>query len=318
MNNTMLPYDYQMMLENKYSKANIRQYILEDIKGCKELMDKLHICSMDVINWANKEHYQSKHESLGMLRDMSQDEIKDLLIDMMSMILTQSYRMEITAAVGMVAGFMPWDDYKVAIKRAAELLFHLANCDIINMTPAFISDTDTVLISNNYSIGGETAKYIEMSKFTPPMVCVPQTVKSSRDSGYLTKQKFALLKGKHQHNYPVNLSAMNKFNQIPLTLDIEYLKAVEDEIELSVEEPKEIEKQQHQFDRYRLETYDVCMDMIRAGNEFYETHFWCGRGRTYVRGYHINSQGNSYRKAMVNFAEHTPITEDVDAWKEFF
>lgn len=314
----MLPRDYQLMMENKYSKANIRTYIVKDIEGCKELMDKLHICTMDVQEWAKKDHYESKYNSLAVIREMEPEEVKGLLIDMMSMILTQSYQMEITSAVGMVAGFMPWDDYLVAIKRAGELLFHLANCDIIDMSPAFLSETETILIKNKYNIGGETAKYIEMSKFTPPMVCVPEPVKSSRDSGYLTKQKFALLKGKHQHGYPVNLSAINKFNATPLTLDVEFLKMVEDEIEMVVGDEVDVEKRQNAFDKLRLETYDVCMDIIRAGNEFYETHFWCGRGRTYSRGYHVNSQGNSYRKAMINFAEAAPIDEDMDAWKEFF
>lgn len=314
----MLPYDYQLMLENKYSKSNIRTYIMNDIRECNELMDKLHICTMDVIEWAKKPHYESKHASLAVLREMEPEDITNLLVDMMSMLLTQSYQMEITSAVGLVAGFMPWDDYLVQIKRASELIFHLANCDIIDMAPAYLSETETILLSNKYSIGGDTAKYIEMSKFTPPMVCMPLPVKSTRDSGYLTKQRFALLKSKHQHNYQVNLSAINKFNQTPLTLDIDFLKAIEDSIDMSVGDEVDVEKREKAFQKYQLETNEVCMDIIRAGNEFYETHFWCGRGRTYSRGYHINSQGNSYRKAMINFAEAAPIEEDIDNWKEFF
>lgn len=314
----MLPRDYQMMLENKYSKANIRKYILKDISECEEMMDKLHICTMEVIQWADEPHYESKHASLAVLREMEPEEVQGLLVDMMSMILTQSYQMEITSAVGLVAGFMPWDDYLVKIKRASELLFHLANCDLINMSPAYLSETETILISNKYSIGGDTAKYIELSKFTPPMVCVPEPVKSTRDSGYLTKQQFALLKSKHQHSMPVNLEAINKFNSIPLTLDIEFLKMVQDEIAIAVGDEVDVDKRQQAFEKYTLETYEVCMDIIRAGNEFYETHFWCGRGRTYSRGYHINSQGNSYRKAMINYAEAAELNEDIDDWKQFF
>ncbi|WVI66504.1 RNA polymerase [Vibrio phage pVco-7] len=317
MTTRMLPRDYQMMMETKYSKSNIRKYILDDIQECQELMDKLHICALQVEKWCQEDHYESKKESLAVLLD-EEFSIKDLLVDIMSMVLTQSYRMEITSAVGLVAGFMPWEDYRIKIKRAAELLFHLAACDIIDMAPAFISETNTVLISNKYSIGGDTAKYIEMSKFTPPMVCVPEPVKSTRESGYLTKQQFAILKGKHQHNYPVNLASINNFNSIPLSLDHEFLRMVEDELETDAETEMEIDKRRKAFDKLRLETYDVCLDIIRAGNEFYETHFWCGRGRTYTRGYHINSQGNSYRKAMVNYAEAADINEDIEDWKQYF
>lgn len=314
----MLPYDYQLMLENKYSKSNIRTYIMNDIRECNELMDKLHICTMDVIEWAKKPHYKSKHASLAVLREMEPEDITNLLVDMMSMLLTQSYQMEITSAVGLVAGFMPWEDYLTQIKRASELIFHLANCDIIDMAPAYLSETETILLTNKYNIGGDTAKYIEMSKFTPPMVCMPQPVKSTRDSGYLTKQRFALLKSKHQHNYPVNLEAINKFNQTPLTLDIDFLKAVEDSIDMGVGDTVDVEKREKAFKKYQMETNEVCMDIVRAGNEFFETHFWCGRGRTYSRGYHINSQGNSYRKAMINFAEAAPMDNSVNDYAEYF
>lgn len=315
---TMLPYDYQLMMENKYSQSNIRKYILKDIQECREIMDKLHICVIDIKKWADKPHYESKYKSLAVIREMTEEGLRDLLLDMMSVLLTQSYKMEITSAVGLVSGFMPWEEYTVKIKRAAELIYHLANCDLINMSPAYLSETETILISNKYSISGDTAKYIEMSRFTPPMVCEPVKVKSVHDSGYLTKQRFSLLKSKHKHNYPVNLIAINKFNAIPLSLDIDFLKEVEDSIKMEVGDEIDVEKREKLFNQYKLETYEVCMDVIRAGNVFYETHFWCGRGRTYSRGYHINSQGNSYRKAMINFAEPAVIDEDIEQYKDFF
>lgn len=311
---TMLPRDYQLMLENKYSKANIRSYILKDIAECKELMDKLTVCTQSINIWINENHYESKKESLQKLKEV---DITELLVDMLSVLLTQSYKMEITAAVGLVAGFTPWKDYKEAIKRSAELLYHMAACDIIDMSPAFLSETDTILISNKYGLSGETAKYIEMSKFTPPMVCVPETVKNARESGYLTKQKFSILKPKHMHNYPINLSSINKFNSTPLSLDMEFLKMVEDEISITVDSEKEVEMQTKNFNKFRLETYDVCLEMYKAGNQFYLTTFYDARGRTYSRGYHINYQGNSYRKAMINMMP-VGINEDIEQYKDLF
>jgi len=308
---TMLPRDYQMMLENKFSKSNIRTYILNDISECKELMDKLHICSVTIRKWAANPHYQSKYDSLAVLRDEDFD-IKTMLVDVMSQVLTQSHRMEITAAVGLTLGFLPWSEPKEALKRGAEILYHMAACDIIDMTPAYMSETETVLINNKYSIGGDTAKYIQRAKFTPPMVCPPEIVKTCHDSGYLTPQKFSILKGKHKHPYPINTDSINRFNSIPLTLDIDFLTTVTEQIELDVNADVDIEERTKQFDKYTRETNETAMDIVRSGNVFYETHFNCGRGRTYSRAYHINSQGNSHRKAMQNFAEGAALTYDAD------
>lgn len=57
------------------------------------------------------------------------------------------------------------------------------------------------------------------------------------------------------------------------------------------------------FEKYDRTAKDV-LDHVRIhGNEFYLTHRYDTRGRTYSQGYHVNPQGNDWNKAIVEFAK---------------
>ena len=43
--------------------------------------------------------------------------------------------------------------------------------------------------------------------------------------------------------------------------------------------------------------------MLNQGNRFYETHKVDKRGRLYSIGYHLNTQGSAFQKAMIELAD---------------
>ena len=325
-NKRMLPHDYQMMMETKYSKSNIREYVRKDIEECSDLMAKINICVVDITRWIDAEHYDSKKESLQLFKEIN---VEDMIIDIMALMLTAyplHVAFDLTAAVGLVNRCLPHKENSERVKRCGEILYHMANSDLVTMRPAYANSKNVITVANKYSIGGDTAKYINLSRFTPPLVCEPNEIKSARDSSYLTKQSFAVLKSKHAHDYEINLVSINKFAQTPFSLDKETLYLIEDQIKAKKKKKYDTnatvanaEQKEKAFDKLTLTTAEVCADLIKAGNRFFFDPFYCGRGRTYCRGYHVNMHGNSFRKSMLNFADPVDMDQTgIDEYREMF
>jgi DNA-directed RNA polymerase len=47
--------------------------------------------------------------------------------------------------------------------------------------------------------------------------------------------------------------------------------------------------------------------MVEMGNRFYLTHRYDKRGRTYAQGYHVNTQGNCWNKAVIELADEEVV-----------
>ena len=66
---------------------------------------------------------------------------------------------------------------------------------------------------------------------------------------------------------------------------------------------EDYQKRVRAFQKYDRTARDVMTMVEVSGNgEFYLTHRYDKRGRCYSQGYHINYQGNSWNKAVVEFA----------------
>ena len=57
------------------------------------------------------------------------------------------------------------------------------------------------------------------------------------------------------------------------------------------------------FERYEEATKDVMEQLVETSDRIYLTHKVDKRGRTYCQGYHINTQGNSWQKAVVQLLD---------------
>lgn len=312
----MLPRDMQLMFENRFSKQNIRKLMLKEIEESPIVLARVKICAKQITEWMNQEHYQSKQESLKQLEEIN---LEELIIDCLAQILPMGRSIELTQIVGQLAGFLPYDDYIESVKRMSELVVKFAEADLIDIVPAYASPTGTILVRNVLALDEKIVRYIEQAKFLPPMVCPPNIIKSNHDCGYLTFKKHLILKGYNQHNDDVCIDSINLLNQVPYSLDIELLKSIEEELTpgKGKKEITDLEKRKEDFDTLVLKTNDVCIDLIHAGNKFYFTHHPDARGRTYCRGYHCSYQGNSYRKAMLNFADTMPV-DDFEDYAEYF
>ena len=73
----------------------------------------------------------------------------------------------------------------------------------------------------------------------------------------------------------------------------------------SFEDFRKRRKQAEVFYEHSLKTMKM---MMALGNEFWLTHKYDRRGRTYAVGYHINSQGTDYNKAVLELSKQEKLT----------
>jgi DNA-directed RNA polymerase len=64
------------------------------------------------------------------------------------------------------------------------------------------------------------------------------------------------------------------------------------------------------FEKYDQSSKDVMHALMGIRDRFWLTHKYDRRGRTYCVGYHINYQGTSWNKAVVEFANKEELNDD--------
>lgn len=304
----------QMQVENAYSRQNIRKMVKTDIKECQELQDKIYVAEKLLIKWIEQDHYSTKKDCLNELMNLAnagEFNIQDMIIDILTVVLSLDYQAKMTQIVGQCEHILPFDDYMVRIKRMGEILYQLCVADLFDITR---NVNNEISIINRYGLDGDTAKYIEQAKFLPPMLCKPNKIYSLRDSAYLTARAMNVSKVWNQDERDICLDVLNMSNQMAFSLDIELLKFMDEEMP---EEIKNFKHRSQQFESLVTSTQEVCIELFHGGNKFYFAHFYDARGRLYCRGYHCSYQGNSYRKAMLNFHETVEVTID-DEYLNFF
>jgi len=92
-------------------------------------------------------------------------------------------------------------------------------------------------------------------------------------------------------------------NQIPLKLNIAFIEACPEEPKSTFikasDSPAKAAEKMHQFRQFAKDSSKKYMEIINGKNRVYLNHKYCTRGRTYAVGYHINTQGASYKKASL-------------------
>ena len=105
---------------------------------------------------------------------------------------------------------------------------------------------------------------------------------------------------------------INRANKVPLAINLDVITSPQGKF------MKPTRKADENWDDYRKRVkqaekfYDVSQEVMQhllvLGNQFYLTHKYDRRGRTYAVGYHVNSQGTDYNKACLELAKEEVIT----------
>lgn len=188
-----------------------------------------------------------------------------------------------------------------ASQLTADLLHKCAELDLVtwdHITEKFIIE---------YDISADVQEDINRYQYPLPMVIKPEEVTTNHETGYLTCRGSIILRKNH-HDNDVCLDHINRLNSIRFSIDDDTANMVANTWR-NLDKPKEGESRQEYHRRLKaFEKYDtvsraVIGEMLSLGNEFYLTHKYDKRGRTYCQGYHISYMGNQWNKSVIRLAD---------------
>ena len=287
--------DYQKQTEWMYSKKYIRKYLKNALLGSTELQAKIVEAVSLINNYAGQSYYASKDQRIAdfmLSRDLSQT-VEDIMLVTLRKQKPELY----TSVVGEVSSVIGMTDKGDGAKISAELLAILAELDVYDLFKS--TDQGSIYLVSTFELDARIIKFIEQTMYLPPMICPPREIRTNHDSGYLTKRESMILGKGNFHTENICLDSINKFNQVALSLNVRLLTTFSEEPKEGFTDPAKKE----QWLTFVKKSYDVYRDLVQHGNEFWLTHRVDKRGRTYAQGYHCSTQGNSFRKAIVELSD---------------
>jgi hypothetical protein len=229
-----------------------------------------------------------------------------------------------TSVTAKMAGRLRFDNKGEAIVTTAELVGVLCRTDAFDIRKG--SKMASLVVQSRIPLSDELIDFIEQSQYLPPMVCEPLPLKCNFDTGYLTHKESLILGSGNHHVGDICLDALNIMNRVPLSLDLDFLCKVEElPSEITVEAMKKnaakrgkiisdaeaqvkVVQALENWKGFKKQSYRFYKLMADQGNVFYLTHKVDKRGRAYAQGYHITTQGSSFKKAAVELATQEYVT----------
>lgn len=158
-----------------------------------------------------------------------------------------------------------------------------------------------------FDITPDVQAEIDRYQYPLPMVVEPCDITKNTDTGYFTGNGSVILRHNH-HEEDVCLDHLNRVNRVKFKLDMDTATTIKNKW-ASLDKPKadedyaEYQKRVRSFQKYNRTAEDVLLHLgIANGGDFYLTHKYDKRGRTYCQGYHCTYQGPTWNKAVIAFA----------------
>jgi hypothetical protein len=192
-------------------------------------------------------------------------------------------------------------DHSNPSQATADMLLHCTLCDLVNWSP---TSREFII---QFNINPHVQEEIDRYQYPLPMVIRPQKVRENRDTGYLLTRGSIILRKNH-HDDDVCLDHINRLNRIKFTINEDTATMIANTWR-NLDRPKEgesrkdFEKRVKAFEKYDRTAKDVIGLLIQHGNEFYLTHRYDKRGRTYCQGYHVSYQAAPWNKAVIELAD---------------
>jgi hypothetical protein len=275
--------------EKRYSRKFIDTYIREEIEASPMMMERVEYGAKMLEEWAHGTYYDYKNKRLAQLHNHN---FRDLVMDVFVGIAYLVREELFTSVSAQMAGRLRFSDKPEAIKTMAEIIAVLSYMDVFSIRRK--TPTASMKVISHIPLSVKLLDHIDQSEYLPPMVCKPMKLTNNFSSGYLFHNDSLILKNNH-HDGDICLDVLNLMNSVELSLTVDFLTNVE-------ETPKEAPTTQDQLDnwnRFKTQSYRFYKLMVDQGNKFYLTHKVDKRGRVYAQGYHISTQGSSFKKASI-------------------
>ena len=139
----------------------------------------------------------------------------------------------------------------------------------------------------------------------------------AKTNGTLTNESSSLILGRgNDIGQHINKDFLNSIQAIPFSLNMDMLELLSDTLKEPEEELTYFDKQDRikAFNNLLQETDTVIDYLLENDNKFWFLWKYDKRGRSYSQGYHINPQGNAYRKAILEFHNKELLTPKGVHW----
>ena len=324
---TRYRYLLQRKIEETFSKKFIVQKAIDDLLTSESIVAKLNKGVEILYSWFNEEHGIDKSLRLLALQQLDINELVQHTVALVA--LHCSKPMKLVSISSMCIGHLKMTDKVDAIQTMAEVIAMLSDTDLFDCRKT----ADGWVVLSRIGLDEEVLRYAYNAFYLPPMIIKPRTVRHNRDSGYITQRGESLILGYYEnhHDDDICLDAINTLNSNEYELDTDLISSLsEDPLEITIEKLQEnaaakdkylsrfdAEKKLKQildtWDDYQEECYKIQTLMLYHGNKFYLQNKVDKRGRIYTSGYHLNVQGSSFKKAMINLAKKEIVT-GLDTW----
>ena len=313
-------YLLQEKIEKTFSKKFITAAAVDDLLSCESIVNKLNHGVECLNTWLHQDHNIDKELRLLALLELDKCELVQQTVACIS--LECQKPMKLVSIASLCARHLNMADKVEAVHTMAEVIAVLAETDLFDVKKT----KEGWIVLSRVELDSEVTQYAENALYLPPLIIKPRKVRSNRDSGYITQRGESLILGFYENHHDDNicLDVINILNSNEYELDIEFINSYEEQWyreELSQQEYEELSHADREIYNMDAKTWKKFQEqgkffqtlMIHHGNSFYLCNKVDKRGRIYSSGYHVNVQGSSFKKAMVNFKHHE-IPTGLSSW----
>ena len=289
----------QELIEKRYNRKHIDAKIKKEILDNKEMCEKINQGIELLEQWLAGDYYTSKNARLEQLKLL---DLNELVLEIFIGIAYCQKEELFTSVTAQLACRLKFSDKADAITTVAEVVAVLCETDAFDITKA--SKYASLMVESRIPLSDELVEFVLNSQYLPPMVCEPLELTHNYSSGYLTHNDSLILGTGNHHDGDICLDVLNKMNKVALKLNTELLCTLEEEPTFDIKSQEQAE----QWDAFKKQSYKFYSLLVNHGNRFYLTHKVDKRGRIYSQGYHTNTQGTAFKKAILELADEEVIT----------
>jgi hypothetical protein len=318
---TMLQIVRQENIEQRFSRKLIDNKIRAEIAANPDMVQRMAAGVELVSNWCEATYYASKQMRVDQVKPLDHAQlVEDIFVG----VCYYQNPTLFTSAAAQLAGRLGFDDKRAAMTTIAELLAVLCATDAFDIDKP--SKMASLTVQSRIPLSDELIEFVNQSMYLPPMVCEPLELKSNYASGYLSHKDSLILGSGNHHNGDICLDVLNTLNKVALKLDMQFLcNAPENPKEeftlervleshdksgryITEGEAKEIlAKQIEGWEAFKKQSQKIYLMLHQNGNRMFLTNKVDKRGRIYAQGFHVNTQGASFKKAAVELANEELI-----------
>lgn len=296
---TMREIVLQEMNELRFNRKHVDAKIREEIKTNPDMCDKMANGVVLLQQYMAGSYYESKMKRIAQLVNL---DLEAMVLDLFTGI-AYCLRPELfTSVTAQLASRLKFSDKTEAITTVAEITAVLCATDAFDIEKA--NKMASLMVVSRIPLSERLVTFIEESQFLPPMVCEPLELTHNYSSGYLTHNDSLILGTGNHHDGDICLDVLNTMNKVALKLDTDFLCKVEEEPTFELDTQDKLD----QWNRFKEQSYMMYSLLASQGNRFYFNHKVDKRGRIYSVGYHVSTQGTSFKKASLEFAKEELVT----------